>query len=162
MIVRTLTLVAALTAGAATSQFPEFSQQYAQRLGGAVDALAEFAADFDATAQAFGRTRAQALEELGGTPFRDRHRADTARTLARYEKLRADLAALDSAGPFMRAYHASRMTDRDVARAAWAAFQPAVPLTFAGGIFAATGFVAMLLLIGILRLLLPSRRRGMG
>ena len=162
MIVRTLTLVAALTAGAATSQFPEFSQQYAKRLGGAVDALAEVVADFDASAQAEGLTRTQALEELGGTPFRDRHRADTARTLARYEKLRADLAALDSAGPFMRAYHASRMTDRDVARAAWAAFQPAVPLTFAGGIFAAAGFVVMLLLIGVLRLLLPSRRRGMG
>ena len=132
------------------------------RLGGAVDALAEVVADFDASAQAEGLTRTQALEELGGTPFRDRHRADTARTLARYEKLRADLAALDSAGPFMRAYHASRMTDRDVARAAWAAFQPAVPLTFAGGIFAAAGFVVMLLLIGVLRLLLPSRRRGMG
>ena len=160
MIVRTLTLVAALTAGAATSQFPEFSQQYAQRLGGAVDALAEVVADFDASAQAEGLTRAQALEQMQGTPFIDRRRTDMTRTFTRYDKLRADLAALDSAGPFMRAYHASRMTDRDVARAAWAAFKPAVPLTFAGGIFAATGFVAMLLLIGVLRLLLPSRRAG--
>lgn len=68
MIVRTLTLVAALSAGAATSQFPEFSQQYAQRLGGAVDALAEVVADFDASAQAEGLTRTQALEQMQGTP----------------------------------------------------------------------------------------------
>lgn len=163
MIVRTLTLVAALTAGAATSQFPEFSQQYAQRLGGAVDALAEVVADFDASAQAEGLTRTQALDQMQGTPFIDRRRADMTRTFARYDKLRADLAALEAAGPFMRAYHASRMTDRDVARAAWAAFQPAVPLTFAGGIFAAAGFVAMLLLIGILRLLLPiTKTRNQG
>jgi hypothetical protein len=159
MIVRTLTLVAALTAGAATSQFPEFSQQYAQRLGGAVDALAEVVADFDASAQAEGLTRAAALNQMQGTPFIDRRRADMIRTFARYDKLRADLAALDTAGPFMRAYHATRMTDPEVARAAWAAFQPALPLTFAGGIFAGVGFITMLLAIGILRLLLPTRRR---
>ncbi|ASM71507.1 MULTISPECIES: DUF2937 family protein [Roseobacteraceae] len=159
MIVRTLTLVAALTAGAATSQFPEFSQQYAQRLGGAVDALAEVVADFDASAQAEGLTRVAALNQMQGTPFIDRRRADMIRTFARYDKLRADLAALDTAGPFMRAYHATRMTDPEVARAAWAAFQPALPLTFAGGIFAGVGFITMLLAIGILRLLLPTRRR---
>ncbi|MCR8828026.1 DUF2937 family protein [Photobacterium sp. TY 1-4] len=156
---RTLTLAAALTAGAATSQFPEFSQQYAQRLGGAVDALAEVVADFDASAQAEGLTRAQALEQMQGTPFIDRRRIDMTRTFARYDKLRVDLAMLDTAGPFMRAYNAARMSDPQIARAAWAAYQPAMPLTFAGGIFAATGFIAMLLVIGILRLLLPTRRR---
>ncbi|MEM9851772.1 MAG: DUF2937 family protein, partial [Pseudomonadota bacterium] len=40
----------------ATSQFPEFSQQYVQRLGGAVDELRRVAADFDASARAAGLT----------------------------------------------------------------------------------------------------------
>lgn len=159
MIVRTLTLAAALTAGAASSQFPEFSQQYAQRLGGAVDALAEVVADFDASAQAEGLTRAAALAQMQGTPFVERRRIDMTRTFARYDKLRADQSALNAAGPFMRAYNAARMTDPDIARAAWAAYQPAMPLTFAGGIFAGAGFVTMLLIIGVLRALLPTRRR---
>ncbi|MEC7965452.1 MAG: DUF2937 family protein, partial [Pseudomonadota bacterium] len=54
MIVRTLTLIAGLSGAAVTAQFPEFSQQYAQRLGGAVDELTAVVADFDASAQASG------------------------------------------------------------------------------------------------------------
>ena len=61
MIIRALTLVGSLIAGAGASQFPEFSQQYAQRLGGAVGALSEVVADFDASAVAEGLTRPQAL-----------------------------------------------------------------------------------------------------
>ena len=39
MILRTMALAAGLTGAATLSQFPEFSQQYTQRLGGAVDEL---------------------------------------------------------------------------------------------------------------------------
>ena len=52
MILRALTLAGGLTGAAVSSQFPEFSQQYTQRLGGAVDALAVVVADFDAMALA--------------------------------------------------------------------------------------------------------------
>lgn len=161
MILRALTLAGGLAGAVATSQFPEFSQQYMQRLGGAVDALGEVVADFDASAAAASLTRAQALEQMQGTPFLERRRADMARSIARHETLRADLEALQGQGPFMRAYHASRLTDSQIARAAWEVYQPAVPVSFAGLSFAGAGLVlgslGVSLLLRVLRL--PFRRR---
>jgi hypothetical protein len=142
MIIRTLTLVGGLIAGAGASQFPEFSQQYAQRLGGAVDALSEVVADFDASAVAEGLTRPQALEQMQGTDFIERRRFDMERTFDRHAVLSEDLKLLKDAGPFTRAYNATRFRDGDVANAAWEAYQPAVPLNLTGAIFAGFGFLA--------------------
>ena len=161
MIVRVITLVAGVLSGATAAQFPEFSQQYTQRLGGAVDALGEVVADFDASAAAAGLDRDGALEQMHGTAFLDSRRADMTRTFLRYDRLREDLTVLQSAGPFMRAYHAARMTDGDVARAAMTTFEPAVPLGMAGLVFAGTGFFAGVLAIwaAIKLLIWPLRRR---
>lgn len=162
MILRALALSAGLAGGAVATQFPEFSQQYVQRLGGAVDALDTVVQDFDASARAEGLTRDAALAQMGGSPFLDRRRADMERTIARHAALSADLAALESAGPFLRAYRAHRMTDRDVAQAALAVYQPALPLNIVGLSFAATGFALCAAVAGfVLRLCLwPFRRRG--
>ncbi|AXI48949.1 DUF2937 domain-containing protein [Sulfitobacter sp. SK012] len=141
MILRALTLAGGLAGATATSQFPEFSQQYIQRLGGAVDALSEVVADFDASAAAEGLTRTAALSQMQGTAFLERRRSDMTRSFARLDTLRADLAEVQDHGPFMRAYNLPRLTDRDIAQAAWAAYQPALPLNFAGAIFAGIGFV---------------------
>lgn len=163
MILRVLTLAGGLAGAAVTAQFPEFSQQYTQRLGGAVDALAKVVADFDNSAAAVGLTRTGALEQMQGTAFLDRRRADMRITFARYEALRADLSAVQGQGPFMRAYHATRLTDRQIARAAWEAFQPALPLSFAGVIFALAGFVLGSVACGlVLRLLCWPLRAAKG
>ncbi|OAN77740.1 hypothetical protein A8B82_12600 [Sulfitobacter sp. EhC04] len=161
MILRALTLAGGLAGAAVTSQFPEFSQQYTQRLGGAVDALAEVVADFDASATAVGLSRDAALAQMQGTEFLERRRADMTATFLRYERLRADLAEVEGQGPFMRAYHAARLTDGQIARAAWTAYQPAVPINFAGLSFAFVGFLlGTAALGGVLRLLAwPFRRR---
>ncbi|MGB7242420.1 MAG: DUF2937 family protein [Sulfitobacter sp.] len=150
MILRAMALAGGVAAGAGLSQFPEFSQQYAQRLGGAVDALSQVVADFDASAAAEGLTRQAALQQMTGTDFVERRRTDMETTFHRYDTLRDDLAVLKTSGPFMRAYHAARMTDGQIASRAWAAFQPAVPLSFAGVIFAGSGFVMGYALIGVL------------
>jgi len=162
MIARVLVLAGGILGGASASQFPEFAQQYTQRLGGAVDALGEVVADFDASAADAGLTRDEALAELQGSDFLDARRQDMARTFQRYESLQADLAKLEGAGPFMRAYHATSMSDRDVAQAAMETFEPAVPLGIAGLTFAGSGFVAGLLAIwAALKLLAwPFRRRS--
>ena len=47
----TLRLIVGLVFAVALSQFPAFSDQYVQRLGGQVDALAQVAADFDRSAR---------------------------------------------------------------------------------------------------------------
>lgn len=150
MILRALTLIGGLAGAGAASQFPEFSQQYTQRLGGAVDALAAVVQDFDASAQASGLTRQQALEQMQGTEFLTRRRADMERTFTRHARLSADLSALQSAGPFMRAYHATRLNDPDIAARAWEAYQPAIPTNFAGAVFGGTGFVAGLIVLSAL------------
>ncbi|WP_299598644.1 DUF2937 family protein [uncultured Tateyamaria sp.] len=161
MILRVLVLAGGVVGGTLASQLPEFSQQYRQRLGGAVDALAQVVADFDASAQAEGLTRTAALAQMHGTAFLDRRRADMTRTFARYDQLRSDLVVLNGAGPLLRTYHVARSTDTEVATAALSSFEPAVPLTAAGGIFAATGLLTGLVTVwAALKLLLwPFGRR---
>lgn len=141
MIGRVLALAGGLAGAGATAQFPEFSQQYLQRLGGAVQALDQVLADFDASAADLGLNRYQALDQMRGTAFVDKRRADMEATFARHARLAGDLAALRDTGPFMRVYHAGRMGDRDLLQGTWGDFKPAVPLTFEGAVFAGSGFV---------------------
>lgn len=161
MIMRALTLAGGIAGAATTAQFPEYSQQYYQRLGGAVDALEEVVADFDASAAASGLSRDAALEQLSGTPFLDRRRADMTRTVTRYTQLSHDLSVLEGQGPFTRAYYARRFTDPEIARAAWQAFQPAIPVNFAGLSFAGVGFLLGLMVMSLIAGLLrwPFRRK---
>lgn len=163
MILRALTLAAGLTGAFGAAQFPAYSQQYLQRLGGAVDALSQVVSDFDASAAAEGLSRAEALDQLRGTAFVERRRADMVRTFERHARLRADHAVLQGQGPFMRAYHAARLTDAEVARRAWQSFQPTLPLSVATAVFAAGGFLLTVVVIaGLLAALRwPLRRRSL-
>ena len=162
MILRALVIAGGLAGGAATSQFPEFSQQYLQRLGGAVDELQQVARDFDASARAVGLSRQDALAQMTGTPVLERRRVDMATTLNRYETLSASLARLEGQGPFMRAYYLPQMRDPQIAKAAWDAFQPAVPLNFAGVIFGGVGFLLGAIGLAVLLRIIafPFRRRA--
>jgi len=161
MIVRAITLAGGLAVGAGTSQFSEFSQQSAQRLGGAVDALSEVVADFDTSAAAEGLSRSEALVQMTGADFIERRRTDMERIFDSHAILTEDLKLLAEAGPFMRAYYVARFTDGDVTSAAWDAFQPAVPLNLTGAIFASFGFLVGLIttssLLAVIRW--PFRRR---
>lgn len=155
MFLRAMTLAGGLTGAAGLSQFPEFSQQYAQRLGGAVDELSRVVAEFDADADALGLTREAALDDLSKGSAMGAARAETMRrTFSRHEKLRSDLEALQGAGPFTRAYLATRMTDSTVAKRAWEDFKPAIPASFEGAVFAGAGFLAGIFVLGALMSLL--------
>ena len=167
MIIRSLTLCGALCGACAASQFPSFSQQYVQRLGGAVDELARVAADFDASAASLGLDRGQALAQMRGTPFVEKRRRDMERTFARHDRLSADLAALRGAGPFSRALRVQHVADPELATRTWADFRPSLPLTFEGAAFAGAGLLgawaAVRLVLGLLGRLLamlaaPLRR----
>jgi len=70
---RTLATLGGLALGFAFSQFPEYAQQYEQRLGGAVDELRIIVDDFDADARKFGLTRPEALQHYATSP--ERHTA---------------------------------------------------------------------------------------
>ncbi len=145
----------------ALSQFPEFSQQYLQRLSGAVDELRLVTAAFDLTARASGLSREAALAEIGGTAFTDDLRANMAAHFDRYERLEADYQALSGVDPLSRLARFWHFRDVDLARRTWEDFRPAMPVSTDGLIFAGIGFGAgWVLIAGLLGLLArPFRRR---
>ena len=162
MISRILVLAGGFSGAVGLSQFPEFSQQYAQRLGGAVDELQGFVSEFDADAASVGLGRDEALTQLAAGGELGAARAETmANTINRYERLRAAQNTLESAGPFSRAYNVAQFNDREIAQAALADFKPAVPVTFEGAVFAIGGLLSgsalVSLVLSLLRL--PFRRR---
>ncbi len=157
---RILAMIGGITGAAGLSQFPEFSQQYLQRLAGKVDALTAVVADFDASASRNGLTREAALAELTGTDFLADRQTDLRRSFADHERLQADLAELRSASPLERLTMPQRMGDGETLAAAWADFRPAIPATLDGAVTAGVGYVAGWgLLAGLWSLLLwPFRR----
>ncbi len=156
-----LILIASLATGVAGSQFPEFSQQYLQRLGGQYDALSQIAADFDASATKAGLTRDTALAQIKGSTFQDAHRADMANAFARLDNVTADLALLRAASPLERMAFPHRFRDGQTFAATWADFRPAMPVTLEGGFATGIGFLAGLLGLNGLTAALrwPFRRR---
>lgn len=133
---------AALICAAALSQFPAFSDQYVQRLGGQVDALSLIAAEFDDSAARSGMTRAEALADLSGSAFREAHGRDMRRAFGRLDRARADLQILRLAGPIERMALPHRLRDLQTLTATWHDFQPALPITLSGAI---AGLIGLLL-----------------
>ncbi len=145
-----LALAAGLAAAGALAQFPEVSQQYIQRLSGAVEELAVVVEDFDNSAQAAGLTRADALAELSGTAFLNARSADMMRTIQRYEALSADLTILQTASPVERLLLMPARLDSEIGARAMQDFVPAIPVTATGLTFAGIGFGAgYVLLLGL-------------
>ncbi|WP_295049237.1 DUF2937 family protein [uncultured Paracoccus sp.] len=140
-MIGTLRLAVALCAAAALSQFPAFSDQYVQRLGGQVDALTRVAAEFDGSARAAGLSRQQALADLSGSAFRDAHQANMQAVFTRLDRARADLLMLRLAGPLERMALPHRLRDTETLAATWADFRPAMPVTVAGAWAAGIGLV---------------------
>lgn len=153
-----LRLAAAVGLAVALSQFPAFSDQYVQRLGGQVDALSRIAADFDATAQAAGLSRDQALADLSGSAFRDAHQATMRDAFVRLDRARADLQMLRLAGPLERMLLPHRLRDGETLAATWGDFRPAVPVTVAGVWAAAIGLAVGWLLTALPGLFATPRR----
>ncbi|MEJ6710201.1 MAG: DUF2937 family protein [Amylibacter sp.] len=131
---------AAMLVGA--SQFPEFSQQYVQRLGGAVDELRLVAADFDKSVQGVELTREEALASMTGNDFQKARRTDMIRSFKRLYRLESDLITLEDANAFTRLRHVLRFSDTGIVARAWDAYRPAVPVDFDGLVFAISGFLA--------------------
>ena len=158
---RILAMVGGVSGAAGLSQFPEFSQQYLQRLAGKVDALTAVAADFDASASRNGLSREAALGQLTGTAFLSDQQADMRRTFADRDRLADDLARLRQATPLERLTMPQRLGDGETLAAAWADFRPAIPATLDGAVSAGIGYMAGWgLLAGLWSVLAwPFRRR---
>lgn len=159
---RTLTVAIAILAGIVGSQLPELGQQYRQRLGGAVDALAAVVADFDADATRNGLDRTDALAEMAANPdplIQDRA-ASLRRTIGRYDRLAAQEEAYRTAGPFARLAAFATNFDPELLSATVEDYEPAVPTTSEGAVAAGGGFFAVIFAGGGLGLLFRRRKRA--
>lgn len=163
-MIRALSLAGGLAGAIGLSQFPEFSQQYLQRLAGQVDALAGVTAEFDASADRAGLSREEAFASMSGTAFLGYRQKDMRRAFARLDRLSSDLALLRETGPVERLLLPHRLADRELLEATWGDFRPAMPVTAAGFTTAGAGFVGGWLAIGALLSLLfaPFGRRRHG
>ncbi len=162
MIARILVLLVGLVSGTATSQLPEFAQQYRQRLGGTIDALQGVMADFREDASAFGLSVEQAIGRLKATDdaFARKRGASIERTQARLDKLETQQTELQAAGPFVRLGVFVANMDTELAEATARDYEPAVPVTSEGLASAAAGLLAGLFLgRGALGLARRGRRR---
>lgn len=152
MIRRLIAIVGGVALGLSASQFPEFAQQYEQRLGGAVAELRLIAERFDAAARSAGLTRDQALDTYQATDsgFLAQQGKDTAETLDRYERLETQLVALENSNLVTRITDFALYYDSDIGAEALEAYNPAVPVTTEGFIYAGAGVLVGYALFGVL------------
>lgn len=160
---RSVSVVGGLALGVVLSQFPEYAQQYTQRLGGAVDELRVITAEFESAATAAGLSRQEALDRYQATDdeFIEGRGMSMATTFTRYELLTQTLAEIQGASGWERFTLMPKYLDTDIGRRTLDNFQPGVPVTMEGFAYAGVGFLlGYLATSGIVRLLmLPFRRR---
>jgi hypothetical protein len=145
------------------SQFPEYAQQYTQRLGGAVDELRVITEDFDRAALAGGLDRTAALERYNASndDFLAGRGMSMTATFERYDQLSTTLARIEDAGPIERFQSLPAYLDTDIGQRTLENYRPAVPVTMEGILYAGGGFIlGYLVLSGLWRFAsMPFRRR---
>ena len=148
MLARRLALAVGLLCGLIGTQGPEFSQQYRQRLGGALDELRRIVAAFDAEAAGHSLTPSEGVARLKDNPdplARERG-ADIESDTAREARLERALADMHDAGPLRRLVVMVRDLDAPAASETLRDFEPAVPVTseslILGGLALLSGWVA--------------------
>lgn len=161
---RAISILGGVGLGLMLSQFPEYAQQYQQRLGGAVDELRVIVTDFDATAAREGLNRKQALirYQENTDNFIVGRGADMAATIVRYERLSGHLGTLEDTGPLQRLSGFTRFYDEEIGTQALNAYIPAMPVSVEGlayaGVGVLSGYGAVSLILGLLGA--PFRRRA--
>jgi len=142
-IARIFAIVAGLAGGTVFSQAPEFAQQYRQRIGGAIDELRVIVEDFNAQAAEHHLDRQQALNAYAQSSddfLRDRG-VSMRSTITRYETLLSQQLHLGTAAPVAKPFVLLGNADDVVFANTWRDFVPGVPVSFAGLVWGAIGFI---------------------
>jgi hypothetical protein len=120
-------------------------------------------AAFDANAAENRLTREEAIGRYRAAdePFLRDQGESTVESIERYEDLAEQRSRLEEAPPLMRPVVLLRNPDPRIARGAWQDFEPALPTTPAGLVWAALGFFLLGGLVSLLRQLggIVRRRR---
>ena len=130
------------------SQFPEFMQQYLQRLGGHLDEARRQLQQFQDTAAQSGLTldRFIAQTAANAEPAVAKLSGVMTGTVDRVADLAAAQAALQNATIWSRPFVFVARLDLPIARATWGIFRPAVPTTIEGLVYALAGMLVLLAL----------------
>jgi len=130
------------------SQGPEFMQQYLQRLGGHLDEARRHLATFEHTAAQAGLTLDRFIVQTAANadPAVARLGGVMTDATSRVASLQSAHDALLQASLWTRPFVFVRHLDLGIGRAAAAAYQPAIPTTVEGLIYALIGLLAMLAL----------------
>lgn len=141
------------------AQAPEFFQQYYQRLGGHLDEARRTLAQFEVAARAAGKPFGRFVTDTLANP--DPGLAKLGQTMhdtaERVAQLQAAHQALGEASPWSRPWIFLGHLDSSIARATLEVFQPAVPTTLEGALYAALGLaVAFSLWYFLIRLPLEA------
>ncbi len=146
--------VAAIGGAGVSSQFPEFYQQYLQRLGGRLDqALVQEARIYEA-AQSQGLSVADYVARFlqSSDPVFQTEGQVLQAALTDAASLRESLLALSNAGVLERPVELARHFDSDLVSATFQAFTPALPVSTEGLTYAAIG-----MLLGLMSLAFAER-----
>ncbi|MCU0791229.1 MAG: DUF2937 family protein [Nitratireductor sp.] len=156
-VAKTFTAICAAAGLAALSQMPEFAQQYAQRLGGAISELRVIVSDFDRDADNSQLTREEALDQMLGSPTkfaRDRG-ASMNRTITRYYLLARQKFEMENADPLMKPLFMLQTPDANLVEGTWNDFRPGLQITSTGAVYAGVGALIGIaiarLIVGMLR-----------
>lgn len=163
MFTRVVALLIGLFGALAGTQFPEFAQQYRQRLGGALDALRGELAIFDRQAAALGLDRGGAIRRLAANsdPLAQKRAEAAAELEIRVARIERQATRLERAAPIERLFVFFNDPDREIARQTFSIYEPAIPVTSESVIVGAFSGVVALAIAFLARftLLLPFRRR---
>jgi hypothetical protein len=143
MLIRRLALFFAMLSGIVCAQFPEYAQQYRQRLGGALDELNAIIARFDADAAQNGLSEGQGVTRLGQNPdpLVRAQGVEMRDVIARRDKLQTQAQTFADSGNFKRVWALVTQADPRIAWRAYESFEPGVPVTWEGFATALIGFV---------------------
>lgn len=161
MLIRRLLLIVCMSAGAILlSQFPEFFQQYLQRLGGRLDEINLQVAQLDERAAAAGLDRYDYIRKFigNGDPVIRREGRHLVDLVGRQVVLSQAYDALENAPPPMWAVRFAQHYDQNTAAAAMRIYRPAVSLSVEGAVYAAVGLLLGALVFVVLSTLVPRRR----
>ncbi len=159
MIIGRIALFFALLFGLASTQMPEFWQQYRQRLGGAIDELTAIVTQFDTQAASQNLTPDVAITRLETSPdpIAQGRGEEMHRIIARLAKLRHAAAAFNDPNIAGKWTTLIQTFDPYIAERTYEAFQPAIPTSADGFIAGVIGFIVG---GGIVHLIgLPIRHR---
>jgi hypothetical protein len=161
MILRRFAVAIGLFCAAVASQLPEFTQQYRQRLGGAIDELSGVITQFDQEAAGLSLDRGQGIARLKSNAdvLAQQRGASMDDTLARKDRLERQRASFAVSGPLSQYAVLAEDFDPGIARQTYADFQPGIPATPAGFVTGLLGFVFGWLLTHIVAMPVRTRRQ---